>query len=348
MSATRSLTLLVVSCLLGGCSKSPTGNHQSSEEPRLLSAAQMSAEPAQVSLGRTAPTVVQASLLQPTEKATLAPASEPPRSEPTAHANPADHDEATRILREAIKALRTELAVIGHNLANANTVSFKRSRVALETCGYRQIKLPGAQDAFNNYAPASIAVGQGCRVQSVETDFGQGPLVETGRPLDLAIEGDGFFQVIDPDTNDFLYTRAGNFGVNSNGLLVIGSSATGRLVQPQISLPVDCTGIVISPEGNVSIEQWGQTQYSQIGQLQLAKFLNPQGLVKLSENLYRETLSSGGATFGQPGTNGLGRIRQQALERSNVDVDAELLAWQAAERNLRAFERLVSPATSRQ
>jgi flagellar basal-body rod protein FlgG len=148
--------------------------------------------------------------------------------------------------------------------------------------------------------------------------------------------------VIDPDTNDFLYTRAGNFGVNSNGLLVIGSSATGRLVQPQISLPVDCTGIVISAEGNVSIEQFGQTLYSQIGQLQLAKFLNPQGLVKLGENLYRDSLSSGSATFGQPGTNGLGRLRQQSLERSNVDVDVELLAWQTAERNLRAFERLVS------
>ena len=199
----------------------------------------------------------------------------------------------------------------------------------------------GAQDAFNNYAPVSIAVGHGCRVQSIDIDFSQGALQETGRPLDVAIEGEGFFQLIDPPTNDFVYTRTGNFAVNANGVLVIGSASTGRVVQPQISIPIDTLGILISADGNVSIQQVGQTQFSQIGQLQLAKFLNPQGLIKLGENLYQETLASGAGIFGQPGTSGLGTLRQKALERSNVDFDEELLAWQATQRTLKCLERLL-------
>jgi flagellar basal-body rod protein FlgG len=252
------------------------------------------------------------------------------------------HQEAGEVLTEAVKALRTKLAVVSHNLANADTIGFKRSRVTLEDCGYRHHKLPGAQDAFNNYAPVSIAVGHGCRVQSVDVDYSQGALQETDRPLDLGIEGEGFFQVIDPPTNNFLYTRAGNFAVNSNGVLVLGSASTGRVVQPQITIPIDTMGVVISAEGNVSIQQYGQTQFSQVGQLQMAKFLNPQGLLKLGENLYQETLASGAAVFGQPGTNGLGTLRQKALERSNVDLDEELLAWQETQRTLKRLEQLLT------
>ncbi|HEV3343337.1 MAG TPA: flagellar hook-basal body complex protein, partial [Pirellulales bacterium] len=150
--------------------------------------------------------------------------------------------EATAVLTEAIKALKTKLAVLSHNMANADTIGFKRSRITLEDCGYRHLTLPGAQDAFNNYAPVSIAVGHGCRVQSVDIDFSQGALQETGRPLDVAIEGEGFLQLIDPATNNFVYTRTGNFAVNSNGVLVVGSTSTGRVVQPQISIPIDTTG----------------------------------------------------------------------------------------------------------
>jgi flagellar basal-body rod protein FlgG len=257
----------------------------------------------------------------------------------------ASHQEASEVLTEAIKALRTKMAVISHNMANADTVAFKRSRVELEDCGYRYSKLPGAQDAQNNYAPVGIAVGHGCHVQSVEFDFSQGAFQETGRPLDVAIEGEGFLQLIDPATNNFVYTRAGNFAVNANGILVIGSASTGRVVQPQITIPIDTMGVVISAEGNVSIQQYGQTQFSQVGQLQMAKFLNPQGLIKLGENLYQESLASGAAIFGQPGTNGLGTLRQKALERSNVELDEELLDWQTTERTLKCFERLIDAPT---
>ncbi len=224
-----------------------------------------------------------------------------------------------------MRAMEMKLDVTANNLANVNSIGFKRARANTEDMFYRQIKLPGAQDAFNNYAPTGVALGLGTRVQGTQTIFDQGAFEITNNPFDMAIDGNGFFQVIDPTTNNFLYTRAGNFGINSNGLLVVGSAQTGRLVQPQISLPIDTQGILVSAEGNVSIQQFGQTQFSQIGQLQLAKFMNPEGLLKMGENLYQETLSSGAAIFGQPGTNGLGTLQQQALERSNVEPVNELI-----------------------
>ena len=224
-----------------------------------------------------------------------------------------------------MQSMQMKMDVIANNLANVNTTGFKRARANMEDLYYQQIKLPGAQDAFNNYAPTGIAIGLGSRVQGTQTIFEQGAFDITNHQLDVAIEGDGFFQVIDPSTNNFLYTRAGDFSINSNGLLVIGSSNTGRLVQPQISIPIDTTGIVISAEGNVSIQQFGQQQFSQVGQLQLAKFMNPEGLLKLGEIMYQETFSSGAAIFGQPGLNGLGTLRQNSLERSNVEPVNELI-----------------------
>src|SRR5579872_7131912 len=176
-------------------------------------------------------------------------------------------------------AMEMNLDVIANNLANVNTIAFKRARANTENLFYQQIKLPGAQDAFNNYAPTGVAIGLGTRVQGTQNMFQQGTFNITNNPFDVAINGDGFFQVIDPTTNNFLYTRAGNFAINSNGILVLGSAQTGRVVQPQISIPIDTTGIVISAEGNVSIQQYGQTQFSQVGQLQMAKFLNPEGLL---------------------------------------------------------------------
>ena len=224
-----------------------------------------------------------------------------------------------------MRAMEMRLDVTANNLANVNSIAFKRARANTEDQVYKQIKLPGAQDAFNNYAPTGLAIGLGTHVQGTQTLFDQGAFDITNNPYDIAIQGEGFFQVIDPTTNNFMYTRAGNFSVNSNGLLCVGSSNTGRLLQPQISIPVDTTGMVISAEGNVSIQQFGQTQFSQIGQLQLAKFLNPEGMLKMGENLFQETLSSGAAIFGQPGTNGLGTLLQNQLERSNVEPVNELI-----------------------
>lgn len=241
--------------------------------------------------------------------------------------------QALRTGATGMRAMEMQLDVIANNLANVNTIAFKRSRANIENLFYQQIKLPGAQDAFNNYAPTGLAIGLGSQVQGTQEMFEQGSFVTTNNPYDLAIDGVGFFQVIDPTTNNFMYTRAGNFAINSNGQLVIGSSNTGRLVQPQITIPIDTMGVVISAEGNVSIQQFGQTQFSQVGQLQMAKFLNEEGLLPMGENLFQETLSSGAAIFGQPGTNGLGTIRQNTLEQSNVDPVNELIGLITTQRS---------------
>jgi flagellar basal-body rod protein FlgG len=221
-------------------------------------------------------------------------------------------------------SLQTKLDVIANNLANVNTTGFKRDRANFEDLFYRHEMLPGALDAAGQLTPVGTQIGLGSRVSSTQTDFEQGAFQITNRPLDIAVEGAGLFQVLDPN-GQTLYTRAGNFSVNANGALVVGSAQTGRLVEPQISIPQDTTGIVISSDGVVSVRQAGQAQLSQVGQMQLATFQNPQGLLKLGENLYSETDASGAAITGNPGTNGLGLIRQNALEASNVEPVQELI-----------------------
>jgi len=138
------------------------------------------------------------------------------------------------------------------------------------------------------------------------------------------IEGQGFFQVTDPN-GDTLYTRAGNFSRNANGDLVVGSANTGRLLEPPINIPEDATDVVISSEGIVSVRQPGSQQLTQVGQIELASFVNSEGLLKLGENLYAETDASGTPTQGQPGQDGIGRLQQNALEASNVEPVRELI-----------------------
>jgi len=222
-------------------------------------------------------------------------------------------------------SLETKLDVIANNLANVNTTAFKAARCNFEDLFYRQLKLPGAQDATGQYAPTGIAVGLGARVQSTQTNFSQGAFNTTNNKFDIAISGKGFLQVIDPATGQFLYTRAGNLSVNSNGNLVIGSASTGRIVQPPVQIPQDTIDISISADGIISVQQPGQSQLSQAGQLQLSMFINPEGLLKLGENMYAETISSGNAQTVTPGQQGAGSIQQGMLEWSNVEPVRELV-----------------------
>jgi flagellar basal-body rod protein FlgG len=222
-------------------------------------------------------------------------------------------------------SLQTKLDVIANNLANVNTTGFKRDRANFEDLFYRHEVLPGALDAGGQLTPVGTQIGLGSRVSSTQTDFDQGSFQQSSRQLDVAIEGNGFFRVIDPGTGQTLYTRAGNFSINANNALVLGSAGTGRLLDPQISIPPDTTGIVISPDGQVSVRQAGQATLNQLTQIQLSTFINPQGLLKLGENLYAETDASGAAQDGTPGTNGIGALRQNALEASNVEPVQELI-----------------------
>ena len=223
-----------------------------------------------------------------------------------------------------MQALETKLDVIANNLANVNTVGFKKDRANFEDLFYRQEVLPGQLDSGGNPTATGTSIGLGSQVSSVQQNFSQGAFQQTGRKLDVAIEGVGFMQVADPD-GTILYTRAGNLSQNANGALVVGSAATGRLVEPPITIPQNATDISIDSSGQVFVRQPGQAQLTNVGQMQLAFFINPEGLLQLGENLYSETDASGSPTTGNPGTNGLGKIRQNMLEASNVEPVQELI-----------------------
>jgi flagellar basal-body rod protein FlgG len=156
-------------------------------------------------------------------------------------------------------------------------------------------------------------------------DHRQGTIQQTGRELDIAIEGRGFFQVQDPLTQTVQYTRAGNLNINANGQLVIGSALTGRLLEPPIQIPPDATSVSIGPNGQVSVRQAGSTEMVPIDQLTIATFINPDGLLKLGENLYAQTDASSAPLLGNPGQDGSGVIRQGSLEASNVEPVQELI-----------------------
>jgi flagellar basal-body rod protein FlgG len=222
-------------------------------------------------------------------------------------------------------AMQTKLDVIANNLANINTTAFKKDRANFEDLLYRNQVMPGMVDAAQNPTPTGTQVGMGTRVQSTNKDFRQGAMQQTGRDLDIAIEGPGFLEVTDAQSQQPLYTRSGNLDINANGQLVIGSAQTGRVLNPAIDIPPDATAIEISPSGQVLVRTAATTELQQVGQLSMATFINPDGLLKVGENLYQQTDASSQATQGDPGTNGLGIIRQRNLEASNVEPVQELI-----------------------
>ena len=222
-------------------------------------------------------------------------------------------------------AMQTKLDVIANNLANINTTAFKRDRANFEDLLYRNQVYPGIQDTLSNTTPVGVEVGLGTRVQSIQKDYQQGTIEQTGRELDVAIEGRGFLMVRDPVTSSNVYTRSGNLDINANGQLVIGSAQTGRLIDPPITIPQDATNVVINANGQVLVRQVGQVQLNQVGEIQMASFINPDGLLKVGENLYQSNDASGQAQLGQPGQLGLGILRQSALEKSNVEPVKEMI-----------------------
>jgi flagellar basal-body rod protein FlgG len=234
-----------------------------------------------------------------------------------------------------MNAMETKLDVIANNLANMETTAYKTDRANFEDLFYRHERLPGAQDSAGQYTPMGIAIGLGVRNQSIQSNFVQGAFKQTGNKLDLAIDGPGFLQVQNPTDNTTVYCRAGNLSKNANGQLVVGSAYTGRLLEPPIQIPQDATDILISPEGQVSVQQPGNPQLQVVGQIQLATFVNPHGLIKLGENLYQESDGSGPPTQSNPGQNGVGTLQQSMLELSNVEPANELIDMITTQR---AFE----------
>lgn len=222
-------------------------------------------------------------------------------------------------------AMETKLDVIANNLANINTTAFKKDRANFEDLLYRTEVYPGVQDASQQATAVGTQVGLGVRVSSTQSDQRQGTLQQTGRDLDVAIEGGGLLRVLDPGTQTPMYTRSGNLDINAEGQLVIGSAQVGRLIDPPIQIPADATKVVINPDGQVMVRQPGVVELQPQGQIQLAQFVNPDGLLKVGENMYMQTDASGPEQNGNPGQNGLGILRQGNLEASNVEPVQELI-----------------------
>ncbi len=222
-----------------------------------------------------------------------------------------------------MEALETKLDVIANNMANINTTAFKKDRANFEDLFYRQYRLPGAQDADGGITSTGIEVGLGSRVSSTQTNYLQGAMQVTNNPLDWAIEGDGFFKV--STSNGDLYTRAGNFGIDANGQIVLGSATQGWILDPPINIPQDAVGIVVATNGEVSYSTTDQTTLTPAGQINLSTFINPDGLLKMGDNLYQATDASGQPIEANPATPGMGNVRQGALESSNVEPVQELI-----------------------
>lgn len=242
------------------------------------------------------------------------------------------------IAKTGLDAQQTQLDVISNNLANVSTNGFKRQRAVFEDLLYQTLRQPGAQSSQQTQIPSGLMLGTGVRPVATEHIFTQGSLQSTGNSLDVAINGQGFFQIQMPD-GTLAYTRDGAFQMDNTGQVVTSS---GYPVSPAITIPSNALTVSISRDGIVSITQSGSTATTQVGTIQLATFVNQGGLQSVGENLFVETASSGTPTPNTPGTNGAGVLNQGYVETSNVNVAEELVSMiqtqRAYELNSRAIQ----------
>jgi flagellar basal-body rod protein FlgG len=226
------------------------------------------------------------------------------------------------IAKTGLDAQQTQLDVISNNLANVSTNGFKRSRAVFEDLLYQTLRQPGAQSSQQTQLPSGLQIGTGVRPVATARIFTQGNLQQTGNTLDMAISGQGFFQVLMPDGTTS-YTRDGSFHVDSQGQMV---TSNGFTLQPPVTIPAGAQSITIGQDGTVSVTQAGSSATTQAGAIQLANFVNPGGLQALGQNMYGETAASGTPSTGTPGVSGMGLINQGYVETSNVNVVEELVS----------------------
>ncbi|RMH65735.1 MAG: flagellar basal-body rod protein FlgG [Bacteroidetes bacterium] len=225
-----------------------------------------------------------------------------------------------------------------NNLANANTTSFKRQTVVFQDLLYQTVQAPGQGEAEGEARPASLQVGHGAAAIATVRNFEQGGLISTGNPLDLAINGDGFFQVRRPD-GSVVYTRDGTFTVSAEGLI---TTQTGLTLEPDLSIPTEAAEIIVSEDGYVSARIHGEVDLMPLGQLELVRFANPAGLRAIGGNLFEQTSASGEPVLGAPGQDNLGLVRQGFLEAANVDVVQEMVNLITAQRAYEINSKMVS------
>lgn len=237
-----------------------------------------------------------------------------------------------------MRVQQLQVDVIANNLANANTAGFKKSEVAFQDLLYHTVQRPGLETSQGLVSPTGLQVGSGARAASTTKVFSQGTVEETGRDLDVAIQGEGFFQVALPDGST-AYTRDGSFRLDAQGNLV---TTDGLRVDPGIVIPADVTSLTIGKDGTITASTGGAPESAtQIGQLQLARFPNPAGLSSEGGNLYRETPSSGAPVLAAPGEAGMGVTAQRFIERSNVEVVSELVGLIVAQRAYEVNSRAI-------
>lgn len=238
-------------------------------------------------------------------------------------------------------AQQLNLDNIANNLANANTTGFRRRRLQFQDLLYQNLITPGAAATQQTTIPSGLQIGMGTKTAADEVIQQQGSLTNTGNPLDLAISGQGFFQVKLPN-GQIAYTRAGALHLDAQGNLV---TLNGNPIQPSIQIPADALSVTVGTDGTVSVTEPGQTQAQQVGQIQLATFANPGGLSSIGNSLFLATTASGSPIVGTPGgSEGLGTIQQGMLEDSNVNVVNEFVDMILAQRSYEANSRVVQSA----
>src|SRR5262245_9524806 len=239
-----------------------------------------------------------------------------------------------------MNAQQSNIDNVAHNLANVNTSGFKKSHMQFEDLVYQEMKVPGSATSAAGEAPIGLEMGLGTRPIATARDFSKGNLRATNSPLDIAIEGDGFFQITLPDGTTG-YSRAGSLQRDAQGMLV---TSDGYPVEPQISIPSNATAVMISKDGIVSAAIAGQQATQQLGTLELATFQNPAGLRPLGGNLFEATTASGDPQTGVPGTDGRGTIAQGFLEDSNVSVVEEMVNMILGQRAYEANSKVIKAA----
>jgi len=238
-----------------------------------------------------------------------------------------------------MSAQQLNLDTISNNLANVSTVGFKKQRVDFQDLLYLNLKPAGSPTSPETNIPVGIQVGEGVKPVDTKRIFTQGPVQNTNNPLDILIQGDdGFFKVTLPD-GQIAYTRNGNFNRDANGNVV---TSDGYFLDPPVQIPVDASQVQITPDGKIMMTPAGTSQQSQIGQIELSRFVNSSGLEAMGSNLFLQTAASGDPIEGIPGSIGFASVQQGALEQSNVDVTVEMVNLILAQRAFELNSRAVS------
>ena len=242
------------------------------------------------------------------------------------------------VSKTGLSAQDKQLSTISNNLANVNTNGFKRDRANFQDLLYQTERQPGGLSSQNRELPSGLQLGTGVRIAATSKEHTQGDIKVTEQSLDMAIDGEGFFQVLMPD-GEVNYTRNGEFQINSDGDLV---TTNGNLLEPNINVPDDATSITIGQDGTVSAVIDNEEDAQQLGDIELVDFVNPQGLEAIGQNLFRETQASGDPIVGEPGIDGLGTVEQGMLEGSNVEIVEEMVNMITTQRAFEMNSNVVS------